>query len=224
VTSEASQRLIWDWTIRLFHWWIVFTIPMMWWTAEQGLMDWHRRLGMMLFSLVVFRLVWGLIGARTARFVPMLISLRQLGGYVRNLTNGAHKISYGHSPLGVLSVFALLLALTTQISTGLFSVDVDGLESGPLAVLISFDLGRELADLHELNFNILCALIVLHVAAILGYRFVLGDRLIKPMITGHRPNADFSGKALPPNQVGSGALVVALIVSGLSVFAVLQAG
>lgn len=224
MTADGPRRLIWDWTIRLFHWLIVLIIPLMWWTAEQGLMDWHRRLGMTMFSLMVFRLTWGLIGTWTARFVPMARQLSSLSRYIQRLRSGAHTPSYGHSPMGVLSVFALLLTIGIQVSTGLFSVDVDGLESGPLSILVSFDIGRTLADIHELNFNILVGLIVLHIAAIAFYRLVQRDRLITPMITGHRPADDFGTQNLPANRLRALPLLTAVALTAISVFAVLQAG
>jgi cytochrome b len=55
----------------------------------------------------------------------------------------------GHNPLGALSVIALLLAMATQVALGLFAVDVDGIESGPLSHLVSFDTGRTCAKLHH---------------------------------------------------------------------------
>lgn len=224
MTAEAPRRLIWDWTIRLFHWLIVLIIPLMWWTAEEGYMDWHRRLGMTMFTLILFRLIWGLIGTWTARFGPMIRRLGSLGDYIRDLRSGAHMPAFGHGPLGVLSVFALLLGISIQVSTGLFAVDVDGLESGPLAVLISFDLGRELAEIHELNFNILSGLILLHIAAILFYRFRLRDHLVKPMVTGKRAAADFGSQELPENRMRLVPLLIAVILTAASVYAVLEAG
>ena len=166
---------------------------LMWWTAEEGYMDWHRRLGLTMLGLIVFRIVWGFIGSWTARFLPMVKRLKSLGKYVNDIRSGNHKPTYGHGALGVLSVFAMLALILLQVATGLFSVDVDGLESGPLAVLVSFDIGREFAEFHELNFDLLSIVIMIHIAAILLYRIKLRDKLIKPMITGTRDQDDFFG-------------------------------
>jgi len=212
VAVKPAQTRVWDWAIRLFHWLIVIIIPLMWWTAEEGYMDWHRRLGMAMLGLVIFRLMWGLIGSWTARFRPMIKRLGSLGPYLRDLKNDGHNPSFGHSPLGILSVFAMIGTLVIQVSTGLFTVDVDGLESGPLAVLVSFEVGREFADIHELNFNILSTFISLHIVAILIYQFVLKDNLIGPMVTGvsSAVSAEASGKLavrVQPVAFATGALI-----------------
>lgn len=80
----------------------------------------------------------------------------------------------------------MLTALSCQTITGLFSVDVDGLNSGPLSYLVSFDIGRLLAQVHELTFNILLALVGLHILTIFLYEFVRGERLIMPMLNGRK--------------------------------------
>lgn len=183
-------------------------------------MDWHRRLGLTMFSLIMFRLVWGITGTWTARFVPMIRRLRHVPSYVGDLLARRHSPSFGHSPIGTLSVFALLAALCVQVGTGLFSVDVDGLESGPLAILISFKTGRELADIHELNFNILITFIALHIAAIAFYRLVLKDHLIRPMVTGRRSDVE----PLTEIKVRPVALLATVAIVAASLYAVLNAG
>ena len=216
--APPERILVWDWAVRLVHWLMVLLVPLLWWTAEEGYMDWHRRLGLTMFGLVLFRLIWGVIGSWTARFVPMARRIGSLKSYVGSLRSREHSASFGHSPLAVLSVFALLTTLTVQVSTGLFAVDVDGLESGPLAVLISFETGRQIAEIHEFNFNLLAALILLHIAAIAAYRFLLNDKLVKPMITGHRSRADLPDEKLPDNRmrpipmIGAAALSIICIM------------
>ena len=163
---------------------------------------------------------WGVIGSWTARFVPMLKRLGSVPRYVRDLFTGHHKPSFGHSPIGSLSVFALLAALSVQVGTGLFAVDVDGLESGPLSILVSFSTGRDIADIHELNFDILVALIALHIAAIAVYRLVLKDNLIRPMITGSRSDIE----PVSAVNVRPAALIASIAIVAGSLYAVMNAG
>lgn len=183
-------------------------------------MDWHRRLGLTMFALILFRLIWGVIGTWTARFLPMIRRLGSLPGYIRNLLAGKHRPSFGHSPIGTLSVFALLGALSIQVGTGLFTVDVDGLESGPLAILISFKTGRDVADIHELNFDVLTILIALHIAAIAFYQFVLKANLVRPMVTGRRSDvgvsSDINVRPIP--------LLSSLILTAICLYAVINVG
>ena len=224
MSAHSERVLVWDWAIRLVHWLMVLLVPFLWWTAEEGYMDWHKRLGLTMLGLVLFRLIWGLIGTWTARFVPMVRRIGSLKSYVGKLRNRQYVATFGHGPLAIISVFALLLALATQISTGLFSVDVDGLESGPLAVLVTFETGRQVAEIHEFNFNVLVTLIGLHIAAIAVYHFVLKEKLIQPMISGHRSRSDFSEAALPENRLRPIPMVAAVLLSVGCVAAVASFG
>ncbi len=224
MTASNGRVRIWDASVRLFHWLIVALIPLMWWTAEQHHMDWHRRLGLAIVFLVSYRLIWGLAGPVTARFLPMVRRLAGLVGYVRSVTQTPHKASFGHNPLGVLSVFALVTALSVQAITGLFSSDVDGLVSGPLSVWISFDLSRQLSEIHENNFNILVGLIALHIAAIAVHRFYLKENLVGPMLTGHRSAEDFAPYEVRSVQISWVRFVISAGLAGALVLGVNAAG
>lgn len=89
----------------------------------------------------------------------------------------------GHTPLGALSVLALLFAVTVQVGLGLIAEDEDGLYMGPLAMLVSTDASDKARDVHETWFYVILALIALHLLAILYYR-LRGRKLTMPMITG----------------------------------------
>ncbi len=80
----------------------------------------------------------------------------------------------------------MLATLTVMVVAGLFAIDVDGLESGPLSDYVSFDTGRTASDVHGVVFNVLLALVALHVLAILVYLVGLRHNLITPMIHGRR--------------------------------------
>lgn len=190
---------VWDLPTRLFHWGIVILIGFSWWSAETGRMDWHYRSGLAALIFLTFRLLWGLFGSRTARFAGFVRSPAAVVTYLRGTQDAAH--APGHSPLGGYSVIAMLGALCVQVGTGLFAVDVDGLESGPLSYLVSFDQGRAAAEVHEIAFTLLQALIVLHLLAIAYYR-LRGRRLIGPMLTGRDPQLKAGGDA----ATGGGAL------------------
>jgi cytochrome b len=176
----VKQR-IWDFPIRIFHWSLVVLLGLSWWSAETFRMDWHRYFGFAIGGLIVFRLLWGFIGTQTARFSQFLKGPRAVWRYLRGRTGSAPP---GHNPLGGWSVMALLLALTVQVISGLFSVDIDGIESGPLSSMLTFDQGRIAATVHGLSFTVLKMLVILHVAAILFYLLVKKRNLIRAMIVG----------------------------------------
>jgi cytochrome b len=194
------------------HWLFVALIAFSWWSAENHEMEYHRYSGYALLGVVVFRLYWGFFGSATARFAQFVKGPRAIIQYLRG---GLAMKQIGHNPLGALSVLGLLLLLLTQIGLGLFAVDIDGIESGPLSHLVSFETGRILADRHETIFNILMVMITLHVGAILFYAFIKRDNLVVPMITGDQvasPELASVNVAAPLVRVVIGVLLAAAVV------------
>lgn len=190
--AGVVQR-VWDLPVRLCHWLMVLLVAAAWWTAENDLMYRHRQVGYLLAGVLLFRMYWGVAGSSNARFSSFLHSPRSMLKHLRQLFRGAPgPAPAGHNPLGGVSALSLLLVLTGQVVLGLFAVDVDGLEAGPLAYYLSFDAGRNAAELHETLFDILLFLLVLHVSAILIYRVVAGQRLLARMVHGR-------GEIMPPD-------------------------
>lgn len=180
ITPPALQP-VWDVPIRLFHWLLAGLIGFSWWSAEEDRIDWHIWSGLAILTLLVFRMLWGLFGSSTARFSNLVRGPGTVFKYLRD--SRSWRVA-GHNPLGALSVIALLVAIAVQVSLGLISVDEDGLHQGPLAHFVSLDLSEQARDLHEDFFNVLLALIALHIAAVLFYRLALGKKLTRPMIVG----------------------------------------
>ncbi|HSB97882.1 MAG TPA: cytochrome b/b6 domain-containing protein [Spongiibacteraceae bacterium] len=183
---------MWDLPTRLFHWALVALIAGAWWSAEQRLLEWHRYCGYGLLTLLLFRLAWGLFGSTTAQFNYFLRGPVRVLAYCRRELWAREKQSQqpGHNPLGGWSVLAMLALALLQILLGLFAVDIDGIESGPLAYLISFDGGRLAAQTHHLVFKVLLSFIGLHIAAIAFYRIHKKENLVSAMISGSETNRD----------------------------------
>jgi cytochrome b len=181
--APVQYVAVWDLPIRLFHWLIVAAIAISWWSAENRLMNVHRYSGYTLLGLLIFRIYWGIVGSPTARFAQFI---RGPGSVVRYVREPSAHAAPGHNPLGAWSVIAMLVLLVAQVTIGLFVTDIDGLESGPLSYLVSFEASRTLAEAHEIIFNVLLALIALHIAAILFYLFARRTNLIGAMVTGRR--------------------------------------
>ena len=186
-SSAENTVRVWDLPVRLGHWLIVVLFGFSWWSGENHEMDWHRWSGYSALALLLFRIYWGFAGERTARFASFLRGPGTVLAYGKTLARRPYVAGQGHNPMGGWSVMIMLAALTVQVTAGLFSVDVDGLESGPLADYVSFETGRWAAHIHHLVFNIALAVVVVHIAAIAFYRFWLRTDLITPMITGKRP-------------------------------------
>ena len=177
---------IWDLPTRLFHWLLVACVVGLVVSGNIGgnAMVWHFRFGYGVFSLLLFRMVWGLVGGRWSRFSSFLYPPGAVLAYLRGERRPEY--SAGHSPLGALSVFALLLVLMAQVAAGLFSDDEIAF-AGPLTRYVSSATvslaTRYHADVGKL---ILIALIVLHVLAIFFYRWKKKEDLIRPMILGDK--------------------------------------
>ena len=148
-----------------------------------------------MLGLLVFRLYWGLAGPETARFSHFIKSPAVVFGYIPRLFSKDYRAAFGHNPLGALSVVALLLAIIVQVGLGLFATDTDGLFAGPLNRHIDYDTAKDVTDFHEDVFNVLLALILLHLAAIAFYLVVKRINLIGPMLTGKRRGENLTGPA-----------------------------
>ena len=181
MSDVSGTRLVrvWDLPIRLFHWTLAGLIGFSWYSAEEQMLDWHLRSGMAILFLLIFRILWGFFGSSTARFSQFVKGPAAVLAYVK----GKAASGLGHNPLGALSVIGLLGVTALQTALGLFAEDNDGLMAGPLSLKISPDLAGTLTELHEALFNVLLALIVLHLAAIIYYA-IRGKLLVGPMITG----------------------------------------
>ena len=182
---------VWDLPVRLFHWLLVALLVGLWWTSQDVMtMNWHMYLGYALLALLLFRVLWGIFGSRSARFTDFVRGPISVFRYVKGLFSGEHRIHLGHNPLGGWSVIALMAALTFQGISGLFAND-QIFNRGPFARSVSSSTSDLVTTLHKSNFDLILILVGIHIAAILFYRFVKRDDLVKPMITGR--------KAVPAN-------------------------
>ena len=195
---------VWDLPVRLVHWLLAALIAFSWWSVHNHHTDWHIWSGCAILTLLIFRVLWGFVGSSTARFANFVRGPRGVAAYLKGKWTGI-----GHTPLGALSVIALLLAVTVQVGLGLIAQDEDGIYAGPLSRLVSSDASDTAREMHELWFNIILALIVLHVAAIIFYRF-RGKDLTKPMITGRAVVAE---QAAPMRGAKWWVAVLCLVVS-----------
>jgi cytochrome b len=208
--GRRAAIAVWDWQIRIFHWSLVCLVGLCWYSGERDDMQTHLMSGYAIIALLIFRLYWGLFGSNTARFMSFVRGPATVAAYARRLLSRSASHEAGHNPLGALSIVALLATLAGLVGFGLFSVDVDGLESGPLADRVSFDVGRKFAHLHHAAFNVLEALVVLHLAAVAFYLVARRTNLIGPMITGRAKGVD--GEGLKPAPLWRAVIGAALAI------------
>lgn len=177
---------IWDLPTRIFHWLLAACTIALVISAKVGgnAMLWHFRLGYVVLTLLMFRLIWGLVGGHWSRFAAFLYSPARILRYLRG--QGTAEDNAGHTPLGALSVFGLLGMLALQVGSGLFSDDEIAF-AGPLTRFVSGDWVGLATGLHkEVGQYLVMTLVALHLLAIAFYGVVKKLSLVRPMITGDK--------------------------------------
>ena len=183
--SAGHTIRVWDLPTRLFHWLLALTVVAMVITAKIGgnAMNWHLLLGQVVLALLIFRLLWGLCGGRWSRFASFIYGPGRVLRYLRG--QGAASDSAGHSPLGALSVWAMLAMLIAQVASGLVADDEIAF-TGPLARFASGDVVAQATGYHaHWGQYLLYALVGLHLLAVAYY--VHRQRgLVGAMLTGDK--------------------------------------
>lgn len=180
---------VWDLPTRLFHWLLAAAVVGMVVTGKVGgnWIDWHMRLGLAIGALLVFRLLWGFVGGRWSRFARFAYAPAALWRYLRGQPRAGDHFDVGHSPLGSLSVFALLAVLSAQVATGLVADD-EIATTGPLNRFVSGATASLATGWHKgWGEWLIYGLVGLHVAAIGWYLLGRRRNLVGPMWHGDKP-------------------------------------
>lgn len=219
----AQAVRVWDLPTRLFHWVLALTVIASVLTGQFGgnAMAWHLRLGLLVLALLAFRLIWGFIGGHWSRFSSFTYGPRSVVAQLRGRSgpDGRHQI--GHSPLGALSVWALLGLLAAQVATGLVADD-EIATSGPLNRFVSTAIAGAGSAWHKhVGKPLLIVLMLAHLAAVLYYLWRRHRNLIAPMIHGDKTlpagtpaSADDGRRRLHALAVFAVALALACWVGG----------
>lgn len=181
-TSAPPTRkvLVWDAPVRVFHWLMVLSFAGAYLTAESE--RWrlvHVTLGYTMVGLVAFRLVWGLVGTRHARFANFVRGPAAIVGYLRGLVGGRAEPHVGHNPAGALAIVALLGLTVVVTAAGWATYNEVG--------------GKWLEELHEGAANVMLAVVGVHVAGVLLSTWLHHDNLIGAMLTGRKPGRPEDG-------------------------------
>ena len=200
---------IWDLPTRLFHWSLAICVIALVVTAKVGgdAMNWHFRLGYAVFTLLLFRLLWGLVGGHWSRFASFFPTPGRLARYLGGRAT-AHDTA-GHNPLGALSVLAMLAVLSVQVGTGLFADD-EIASAGPLTALVSGSVVSAATTWHKSwGQYLVIGLVVLHVLAIVVY-LIRRQNLVTPMLLGDKRMAE----PVTPARDTAATRLLALVLLG----------
>ncbi|TAG32533.1 MAG: cytochrome B [Polaromonas sp.] len=214
IQKNLFKVRVWDLPTRLFHWSLVAGVIGL---AISGLMGgnamvWHFRFGYAVLSLLLFRVVWGLVGGRWSRFGAFIYAPTSVINYLKGRGKPEHSV--GHSPIGAASVFAVLGLLLAQAGTGLLSDD-EIAASGPLTRFVSNAMVNLATNYHKnIGKWLLLALVVLHIGAILFYLW-RKHNLVKPMLSGDKDLALAAPSSRDDALSRAGALLVWVLCAAL---------
>ena len=172
--AEASRTLVWDAPVRVFHWLLAGSFATAWLTAEsERLQLLHITAGYTMAGLVAFRVLWGLVGTRHARFSDFVRGPRAVAAYLFSLLRGRPEHHAGHNPAGALAILALLALAVLTTATGWATYT-------ELA-------GDWLGEVHEALASTMLAVVVVHIAAVIASSALHHENLVAAMIHGRKP-------------------------------------
>lgn len=193
---------VWDIAVRIFHWSLVAAFAVAYLAEDE--LDLHVNAGYVVAGLVAFRIVWGFVGSRYARFTEFVRSPASVIAYLRSLRGGHPQHYLGHNPAGGWMIIALLLALSATCLSGMKLYALEE-SKGPLANVQSLSMistaeaheGREHAnpsspaietweEIHEAAVNVTLGLIALHIVGVIVASRLHHEALVKAMITGKK--------------------------------------
>jgi cytochrome b len=172
--SPTPSTLVWDVPLRVFHWLLVVCFAGAWITAESE--HWrlvHVTLGYTMAGLVAFRVLWGLVGTRYARFASFVRGPRAVLGYLKSLVGRHPEHHTGHNPAGALAIVGLLVLIAATAASGFATYNELG--------------GEWLEDLHEGAANAMMLLVIVHVIGVVVGSLVHKENLVRSMFTGRKP-------------------------------------
>ena len=180
MSAMKDKILVWDAPVRVFHWLLVLSFFGAFVSAESE--RWrlvHVSLGYTVGGLVAFRVLWGLVGTRYARFASFVRGPRAVGRYLGALLRGEPEHHLGHNPAGALAIVLLLLLSVVTVATGWALYDEIG--------------GHWLEDLHEVVGNLMLLVVGVHVAGVLVSSWLERENLVRAMLSGKKSGAPGAG-------------------------------
>ena len=189
VTQQKQSVLVWDLPIRVFHWLLVVSFAGAWLTAESEAQQMiHYAFGYTACGLVLFRIIWGLIGTRYARFTQFIKGPGKTTHHIKSMLNRQQDHQLGHNPVGALAMVLLMVLILMLGLTGYWIVK---------------DLLSELVgDAHEIIASLAMAVVTVHVAAAILMSFFKDENLIKSMVTGKKMGTIDQAISSPISLVG----------------------
>ena len=196
-SATGSRILVWDLPTRLFHWLLAASFAGAWLTAEsERWRDVHVMLGYTMLLLVAFRIAWGFVGTRHARFSSFAYGPRDVAGYLRSIVQRRARSFTGHNPAGSWAIAALIALALVVTASGIATFNDAG--------------GRWLEDLHEGAATAMLAVVFVHVGGVLVSSLLHRENLVASMLSGRKKGP--AKDAIP----GSRRVVAVLLLVALA--------
>jgi len=184
---DTNDTYVWDPLVRIFHWSLVAAFLVAY-VTEDEMMRLHVYAGYLIAGLLVFRLIWGFIGPRHARFSDFVYAPAEVLGYLKDMASGHPALFLGHNPAGGVMIVLLLVSLVVTVITGLLALGGEagtGVLASTLAVS-SGEGGEAWEEVHEFFGNFTLFLVVVHVAGVILGGRLHGENLVRAMVTGKK--------------------------------------
>lgn len=187
-TEAPSRILVWDIPTRIFHWLLVLCFVIAYLTSESERWQlWHVTAGYTFGALLLFRLIWGVIGSRYARFSQFVRGTGSVLGYLRTLLSSKPDHYTGHNPAGAWAILGILGLGLLTVLTGWASFN---------------DYGDWIGELHEGIVNVLLLIIVIHIVGVLVSSLLHRENLVRAMVDGYKRGAAVEAIRYPQWIVG----------------------
>lgn len=170
--ATSGKILVWDIPTRLFHWLFAISFCIAYLTSESERWQlWHVTAGYLFGALLVFRVLWGFIGSRYARFREFIATPRTVMTYLRSLMTQQPLHFVGHNPAGAWAILGILLLGTGTVITGWASFN---------------EYGEWIGELHEGIVNVLLSIVIIHVAGVFVSSLLHKENLVRAMLNGYK--------------------------------------
>ena len=194
-TSNKKQAvLVWDFPVRVFHWLLVISFAGAWLTSEgEALQMIHYAFGYSACAIIVFRIVWGIVGTRYARFTQFVKGPTETGRHIKSFLLGKNAPGLGHNPAGARVMISLMILILLIGLTGYW--------------IVKHVLGGLMSGAHEAISNLAVGLVLLHLAAAIFMSVVQKENLVKSMFTGMKQGYPEQAIRYPMVFIGIGLAV-----------------
>ena len=183
-----KKVLVWDWPLRVFHWLLVMAFAAAY-VSEDDALSLHVWAGYLIIVLLLFRLVWGFMGPRYARFSSFICSPRVSWRYFQTVITFNARRYLGHNPAGAFMIILLLISLSLTATSGLLVYAADQ-NAGPLAGWVGSVYEEFWEELHEFFANLTLLLVIGHIIGVMIESLIHGENLVRAMWTGYKRDED----------------------------------